>query len=818
MKAMKQLGGNVGSAGFTLRMQALYGALRSVGAAFLFALVLLPSPALAAACIWFADANSINQVNTDDNSVVAEALLGDPRRLVMNDTDCGVWALRRTDRRLIKFDPSGTVIRDVNVAQLDPGLTEVLRVRLDPFDDSLWVTGDRRIAHLDADATSLIAAFSAPAEIRRFHIGLDQKLWVLGKRKLWRFNRQGKLIEERLLDTVLQGEARYFVMDELREAIWVAGDQQIARMSTQSAAAPTIVANIPEGITGFALDAVAGRVWFGRPSFLDALNPDGTPFTRVDLAALGLPGLHELAFDPASRSLWAGFAQQLVRFTDLGEPVAALPAVDYDDEALGMPPFKVRPRIVLERPPENGIVDRARPLFELEYRARCNGRACDVPPAYLSSLQLVSTLNGAAVGPGFEFNPDTNRASFRPATALPQGVSSFTARLTDVFGHKSNALDTTFTVDTIAPAFGPIAPAAGTVLPTPQVTLQGSINEPGTAVILQNAQALNPQGPIPQFPQPPSFPFSWDLTLLPGSNPIELSAVDRAGNVASTVHTLVFSGATSQAPQVAIQSPASGATIADDNVTVSGTWSGPPNTGITVNGIIAAIDGNRFYAKAPLQPGSNLLTTTATSPDGATATQGVTVTSTGAAPVRLVASSVQGIAPWNVSFSIVTGTGLTGIEADYNGDGIVDFTSTDPMAVLQYTYATPGTYQARFNVTDSQGNTHTLTQAIVVVSVASMDAMLRSTYSGMLTRLRAGDIDGALTAFTGSVNQKYRTVFTALGLSLPSIVDQLGAIQDGMISSGFAEYSIVRNLPNGQQAFLIYFIRGEDGVWRIDAM
>jgi PKD repeat protein len=171
-----------------------------------------------------------------------------------------------------------------------------------------------------------------------------------------------------------------------------------------------------------------------------------------------------------------------------------------------------------------------------------------------------------------------------------------------------------------------------------------------------------------------------------------------------------------------------------------------------------------------------------------------------------------------VSFSIVTGTGLTGIEADYNGDGIVDFTSTDPMAVLQYTYATPGTYQARFNVTDSQGNTHTLTQAIVVVSVASMDAMLRSTYSGMLTRLRAGDIDGALTAFTGSVNQKYRTVFTALGLSLPSIVDQLGAIQDGMISSGFAEYSIVRNLPNGQQAFLIYFIRGEDGVWRIDAM
>ncbi len=273
-------------------MGAERNALRASRASLaLYLVFLVPLPAAAAACIWFADANSIKQVNTDDNSVVAEAPLGDPRRLVMNDTDCGVWALRRTDRRLIKFDPAGIAVRDVNVAQLDPGLTKVLRVRLDPFDDSLWVSGDQRIAHLNADATSLIAAFTAPAEIRRFRIGLDQKLWVLGKRKLWRFNRQGKLIEERLLDAVLQGEARHFVVDELREAIWVAGDQQIAKMSTQSAGAPTIVANIPEGITGFALDAVTGRVWFGRPSFLDALNPDGTPFASVDLAALGLPGL-----------------------------------------------------------------------------------------------------------------------------------------------------------------------------------------------------------------------------------------------------------------------------------------------------------------------------------------------------------------------------------------------------------------------------------------------------------------------------------------------------------------------------------------------
>lgn len=163
-------------------------------------------------------------------------------------------------------------------------------------------------------------------------------------------------------------------------------------------------------------------------------------------------------------------------------------------------------------------------------------------------------------------------------------------------------------------------------------------------------------------------------------------------------------------------------------------------------------------------------------------------------------------------------TSIQRIEADYNGDGTMDFASTDPNAALQHTYAVPGIYQARFNVTDSQGNTHALTQVIVLVSVASMDATLRGTYSGMLARLRAGDIDNALAAFTASANQKYRAVFTALKPNLASVVDQLGAIQDGAISNEFAEYSIVRNLPNGQQAFLIYFIRGADGVWRLDAM
>ena len=53
---------------------------------------------------------------------------------------------------------------------------------------------------------------------------------------------------------------------------------------------------------------------------------------------------------------------------------------------------------------------------------------------------------------------------------------------------------------------------------------------------------------------------------------------------------------------------------------------------------------------------------------------------------------------------------------------------------------------------------------------------------------------------------------------LATAVDQFGAIVDGAISEEFAEYVLVRNKGAGKQAYLIYFFRGGDGVWRISQM
>jgi hypothetical protein len=786
---------------------------------------LLAPLAHAAPCIWFSDGNSIQQLNTDDNSILAEAPLRHPSRLVMNDNDCSVWAVGGSDKLLIRFDAEGKQNRRVAVRNLDPRLDSPFAIRLDPFDNSLWLADERRISHFDADAKRLLGAFTAPGEIRRFRVGMDQNLWLLGKHKLWRVNRQGKILDERVLDRVVRGEARHFHVDELRGTIWVAGEHQIARLDLNGTAQWTVISEVREAVRGFTLDPISGRVWFGRRGRLEALNPDGTPFAQVDLRDLGLRAIKRIGFDPASRSLWAGIDRTLVRFDDIGQPVGSLPDVQQrDDQAFGMPPFIVTPRLVLQRPPENGVVSARRPRFTLEYGAQCNGGDCDTPDTYLSSLGLVASLNGVSVGRRFVFDPDTKSASLETEAALPEGVSTFSARLTDRFGHKSNRIETTITLDTIPPEFAQLNPPAGAVLAAPQATLQGAVSEPRVSVVLENAQALNPRGANPQFPQPPGLGFSWDLTLRPGSNPIQLTAVDAAGNAKTTIHTLILSGA----PEATIVAPVNGASIADDNVTVTGTWSGPPNTGIAVNGVVAAISGNEYFASIRLSIGSNSIVTTATAPDGTQKTVSVQVTSAGAGATKVVAAPRQGVAPLNVLFTVTsdrpiqsvdgnfsTGYQTCGEEGCWEQGGFYVESLAEP---LTFTYDQPGAYLATFNVSHKDGTAVTKTVRIVVQSADQIDQQLRQVWSGFAAALVRGDKPAAMQYFNVQARAKFGDALDVLMPEMPQILGTFSDLLSVTLTGEIGEYAVSRTLDGVNRVFLIYLLRDGDGVWRIDSM
>jgi hypothetical protein len=88
----------------------------------------------------------------------------------------------------------------------------------------------------------------------------------------------------------------------------------------------------------------------------------------------------------------------------------------------------------------------------------------------------------------------------------------------------------------------------------------------------------------------------------------------------------------------------------------------------------------------------------------------------------------------------------------------------------------------------------------------------------MLGNLRQGNIPGAVAYFTPGAAIKFSAVFTALGQQLPAAAADLGALQGGSVGEGLGEYLIVRNTPLGPMGFFIYFLLGEDGLWRIGSM
>ncbi len=295
-----------------------------------------------------------------------------------------------------------------------------------------------------------------------------------------------------------------------------------------------------------------------------------------------------------------------------------------------------------------------------------------------------------------------------------------------------------------------------------------------------------------------------------------ITVVDSAGNASGPVSVGV-----GQMLALTVSSPTIGAAIADDRVLVTGTFSTPPNSAVTVNGQVAATSGNQFYASSvPLVQGQNTLSITLASVDGLRVTETLTVTSTGAASVQVTATPEEGLGPLDVSFTLeVTGAiNVQLVEVDFDGDGAIDFTGTALPAELNFNYANPGVYGAVFTITDDTATEYITTETVAVADSTVLDADLRSVFKSMTDRLQVGAIDGALNQVSGGAYEKYRDIFLSLQNDLSTVVDQLGTLSTATLGLEMAEILVIRTVGAEQKAFPIYFLRGADGIWRIDGM
>ena len=756
--------------------------------------------AMADSCIWYADDDTIRQVQTSTNQITHVVPLRNPQRLIMNATDCGVWVLDKNNSKLLRYSADGVLEREIRVRNLDSQLDEVDLLHIDPYDGSLWITDDRRIDHVTPTG-QLITSFSAPGEVRRMQVALDRSLWALGKRDLWHFDPNGKLLATYTLGRHLAGDARYFELDNLGGVIWLADDNSLAQLKLVNPVDPPLRIRVRRDVTGFTLDPFTGNVWVAQKEALLAYSRAGALVHTTDLESRNLRNPEKLAFDPISRSLWAGTERSIHRFTDSGEFVVRFAARD-GDEALGVPAFKVEPTLTLVRPPQNALTNSPQPLFTLNYGAACNSVVCTFPNDYLAGYRLTATLNSLAVGPQFLFDLGTGQSSFTPATRLPEGANTFSAQVKDGFGTLSNTVTNAFTVDTIAPRFLTVAPLNGAVIPTPQAVLQGTIDDPQATVVLEGT-GLNQTGAN----------FSFPVILQPGANIFILSAIDRAGNRASVSRTLIRASLS-----INITAPTPSATVSGSTVLVSGTFQGPSNTGVTVNGVVADIAAGRFYATVPAQPGANVLTATAKALDGSSAQQSVTVTGTGPAAFEVSAQPVSGIAPLTVSFAVNSALTFQRVDADFDGNGTIDLTTTNPSTPIAFTYSQPGVYAARFVITDSVGNSTTQTIQVVVADPAVLDQQLKALWQGFAGALAVRDKLKAMQYMTASARTRYGPVFDVLLPDLPQIVGSFSPPLRAQLGTGYSEYAVVREIEGLRRVYLIQFVQQTDGLWRIESM
>jgi hypothetical protein len=210
--------------------------------------------------------------------------------------------------------------------------------------------------------------------------------------------------------------------------------------------------------------------------------------------------------------------------------------------------------------------------------------------------------------------------------------------------------------------------------------------------------------------------------------------------------------------------------------------------------------------------------------DAAAVTKTITVNSSGTTPFRVTVDPQEGLAPLATTLTIANrgNVAFQRIEIDTNDDGTPEMTLnslTDQKTEITLNYPTPGTSTVRVTVFDASNNVIYLARRKVMAqSPANLGAKIVGVYNGMVDHLAANNSTSSLARFTGDAQKSFSRIFETLGSSVTSAAAQLGTLIDGVISEETAELSIARDGAAGRQIFMIYLLRGGDGLWRIERM
>jgi IPT/TIG domain/Glucodextranase, domain B len=347
--------------------------------------------------------------------------------------------------------------------------------------------------------------------------------------------------------------------------------------------------------------------------------------------------------------------------------------------------------------------------------------------------------------------------------------------------------------------------------PSLSAPISHATSSPGGATVLPPDSEICGFDPMANYPTQPGFTPTAQLR---GAVPSAGLALDITGSHNSSI---------------SISSPIQGEAIADTTVDVVGTFTGPNNSGIIVNGILADTVNGKFLATGvPLSPGPNTITVVSSTMLDETATAAVTIYQSGTP--NIVSIERQGVgsagfAPATQRFSYSVGSlpnqaSLQSVSVDYDGDGQFDWTGTDiAQAPNLMSYSTPGLYTLTLKVVDSHNSVFLAQRPVLVQDLAMTRSVVCDVYGYLKNRLAAQDATTASLAFDIESRADFQNLFISSNSYMSTMPQQLGVIASGFFGQGYAELTLVRDNPDHtRNGFPLRMKRGQDGVWRISEM
>jgi len=324
------------------------------------------------------------------------------------------------------------------------------------------------------------------------------------------------------------------------------------------------------------------------------------------------------------------------------------------------------------------------------------------------------------------------------------------------------------------------------------------------------------------------------VTIESGIGAVDLNGSVLVSPLQSTTYTITATGPSGTVtnsvtvtvtPQITltITSPINGSTISWPDVMVQGTITNASGseTGVTVNGIVAIVNGDQFVANhVSLQEGENTINATATDTQGYTANDSVTVNAeTTGDYIKITALSESGISPLETRLSIDGSFSFTASYLTHSGTGTVEFLESSPDEYL-VRITGEGIYYFTVEVTDAENIVHTNTVAVVVLDQAQLDQLLKAKWSAMKEALVAGDIESALEYFdNGRQRQRYSKIFNFIEENVPGGISVTAQNLPEPIlvkvEERKATYILARDEDGTMIEYTLYFVKDDTGFWKI---